>query len=258
MIKEIHKDISPLDKFEHLLSQWWLLAILGILGGIVGWSITFIKQPVYEARASLVVHLNYHGRNTYSESYSSYLLSTIAAIISPYSLGPSLISNDIVECTNLTINDLQLERRQSVWDLVVRCTSAQGAVNLANEWLDAAMISLTDAYEHSLTIDVLTANLDILKSCGYIPAPELCSDISTLEDQQSLIRSLQQEIRIEEQKSKGMESIVSFEIESYASASDKPIAYSSGIFPLAGTAIGLLVGILIFSQGWSISSRREL
>lgn len=255
--KEYDMDDSPLDKFERIVSLWWLVALLAILGGLIGWAINTIKPAVYEGRASLVVYFKVSGRESYGETQSSYLLSTVAAIVSPYALGPTLVSDFEGDCKNISVDDLYLERRESVWDLVVRCSSAQGAADLANAWIDAAMSKLNTAYEHSVNVEALTVSLTTLNSCGNFPTQDICLQYSTIEEQQLQIKALQQEIRKEEQGSQGMVSNVSFRIESLSKVPVKPIANAPGLLIIAGMAIGLLVGILLVMQGFHLPIKKK-
>jgi hypothetical protein len=240
------EDSSALDTFERILSRWWLLALLTVLGGLSGWLINFIKPPVYEARASMVVNMVYTGRAA-STDQTSWLLSSVASMVSPRVLGPELIPEYAEVCKGITNADLQLERRESVWELVARCSNPQGAADLANAWLDLASTTLSDALVHSLNVEALTTSLELLKTCKNFSTQEVCKGFTNVEALQQQIKSLQNEITIEQQASQGIIPSISFRIESHADIPESPSARATGILILAGMVMGMMAGILVIT-----------
>ena len=237
-------DSSPLDDIEMILSRWWLLTILTIMGGLVGWLISLARPPVYEARASMVVYVEYIQRGVITESESSWYLSTVSTLISPRALGPGLIQEFEQDCENILLEDLQIERRESNWDLVVRCSDPQAVAELANTWVDSAYALLADAYDHGLKVQSLSTTIDQLKFCKDDLSQEICAGISDVDTLIVRLKSLQEEIGKEQQASQGVIPNLVFRIESHATAPAKPSAQAPGVLILSGVIIGLLIGIL--------------
>jgi capsular polysaccharide biosynthesis protein len=237
-------DSSPLNDLEIILSRWWLITLLMIAGGLVGWFISFNKPPIYEARASMVILLEQGQQGDTSDNKTSMELSNVNALISARAMGADLIANFGEKCENITNLDMQIERRESNWDLVVRCSDPQSAAELANAWVDNAFTVLEDAYQHGLKVEALSVTFDLLKSCRNDPAQELCAGFQDMNALQERIRSLRDEIGVEKQASQGINSALTFRIESHATIPVKPAANAPGALLLAGAVIGLLLGIL--------------
>lgn len=239
------KDTSLLDDIQPVVSTWWLISILAIAGGLIGWLISLTKPPMYEARASMMILLDANKWNKVSGYQSDILPSNINALISPQVLGTGLIAEYGESCGDLAGVEMQIERRESQWSLVVRCPDAQGAADLVNGWAETALSVLAEAYDHSLNVEALAINLNILIACKDDPDAGICGEISDLDSLQGRILSLRDELEQERQASRGINPGLSFRIESYATIPAKPASNDPGALILAGMVAGLIIGILV-------------
>jgi hypothetical protein len=235
----------PLDSVEKVLARWWLLVALFIAGGLAGWLASLAKPPVYEARGNLVILFGQEERDGYSDNQMTMELSNVNALISQRALAPELITEFGGACPGITTRDLQIERRSAQWDLVVRCSTAQGAADVANAWLDSAVAVLDEAYAHGLEVERLGAELGILKECKADRSQPLCASIPTYESLKEQIDSVLASLNREKHLSGGVTPDLVYRIESYASVPDEPAANNPGALILAGAFIGFLAALLL-------------
>ena len=238
-------DLIPRDDFELLLSRWWLLAILIITGGLIGWIVSRSHPPIYEARASLVVNPNYSQLKGMNGNNSSLDTSNIVALVSPKALGPTLIQGLDTHGVQIKIQNMQIEQRESVWDLVVRSTDAQVSADMANAWIDLAYTTVEQASEHYLNLMVYTDEFNLLTSCKVDSTSEICTGISTSNPLIQQLQSLQEKMSVEKKASQGINTDISIRIESHADVPTKPATFAPGLLILAGAFVGLLLGILM-------------
>lgn len=245
---------SAADLFEKVLSRWWLLALLTVLGGLGGWVVSFGRTPIYEARTSIEVIIT---DARLGENRIERLMKNAISIVSPRSMSPALIQDIEEDCPGSSTADMQLEHRLLVLDLVVHCSNPQGAADLANAWAEAAGAALTEAYDHSLVLEELTLHLEALKDCLHNPSKAPCSDYTDLEALRQEIQSLEEDISIERAASQGMRPEFSFRIESRADVPSKPEADGRGVLILAGVVIGVSIGLLVVSSSPGGLARRK-
>ena len=235
----------PLESLEKVLARWWLVAAFFIVGGLAGWLVSLVKPPVYEARANLVILLGQVEREGYGDNQSSMELSNLNALISQRALGPALIEAYAGSCPGITTADLQIERRETQWDLVVRCSTAQGAADLANAWIDEAYAILADAYAHGVEVQRLDSQLSVLKACKEDLSLPLCASIPDYPGLKEQIDALWEDISAEKQLSGGVTTDLTYRIEAYAATPDGPAANAPGALILAGAFIGFLTALLL-------------
>ena len=51
-------DLSPYESFERILRRWWVVAACMVIGGMLGWGLSFLLRPIYEARANYLVQID--------------------------------------------------------------------------------------------------------------------------------------------------------------------------------------------------------
>lgn len=261
------EEFSPLDAYQRVLSRLWLVVLLAILGGCVGWFIHQLQPPVYEAKAVFTANIDYSQIEKLTEYEQDQTIGAVLGLMG---------STDVVERVNqearaqklpfqeLVYNqNMFLERRQSLLQLRYRSQDPKVAAAIANLWADAAYQRLKEAHQHSVDahllrnyIDALKNNPSLLISCSpppllNPPVPRICGKDSP-DQVQGNLKYLEDRYTGELYNSLGVIEALNFSISRRASVPTGPVAYRSGTMTLFGTLIGFLVGIFVANlhPGW--------
>jgi len=137
-------EFSPYEYFLRVISFWWLVLLLTILGGTLGFVFFHLHPPIYEATATYFVTLDLNRFPTFGarEDLIQYnedmaLSTTEGALIST-----EVLNNVIVQLKNLGISltamDLlknsTIERKQDIWELRYRSKDPSIAQAVINTW----------------------------------------------------------------------------------------------------------------------------
>src|SRR5512136_2910237 len=114
------QEIQPLEEFNLVLRKWYLLALVGILGGLIGLGVSAVLPPQYEVRATLQVTLFLSEGQSYTNAQTDYQLNSAIEVVYSTAMIQQLVSDLQSEGKDVETGDLTLERRESTWDLVVR------------------------------------------------------------------------------------------------------------------------------------------
>jgi len=248
---------TPISDLEIILSRWRLLILIVLIGGLAGWLYSLGNPPIYEARSSMVFFLDEGQREKLPDTQFSLSFNNLNTILSPRAQGPILIQEFGKDCKDMTIYDLQIERRETNWDLVVRCPDAKAAADIANAWADNAFSVVSDAYGHSLKVESLATTIDFLKRCNYNSSLEVCSGITDTDIVKQKMQTLWDEVGVEKRASMGINPNLVFRIESYANIPIKPVAKTVKGFIVSGGVIGLLIGTLLIIFNHQIQVRKN-
>jgi uncharacterized protein involved in exopolysaccharide biosynthesis len=137
-------EFSPYEYFSRVMSFWWLVLLLTILGGTLGFIYFHLHPPVYEATSTFFVTLDFNRFPTlgvredliqYNEDMA--LSSTEGALLST-----EVLNNVIIQLKNLgislTVKDLlqnsTIERKHDIWELRYRSQDPSVAQAIVNTW----------------------------------------------------------------------------------------------------------------------------
>ncbi|HEY5158440.1 MAG TPA: hypothetical protein VII93_10815 [Anaerolineales bacterium] len=260
-------EISPREMLERTLRFWWILVVLAILGGVVGWVFSKFRPPVYEATAMFEVSLNeqqlvkdglvtedklpldFPSQNVYLTPAADMFYATdlrTLFIADAQSHGISLEEKDF------SPESFNLDRRGFVWLISVRSTDPATAARLANMWLADANSSLLEAKAHTTQSLSLGLQRDSVQKCflelDFTKASQ-CAGITFFNpaDLDTYLKNMQQQIASEQQAGRGIYPALDFVITDPAQAPSSPILYSASLIILAGSLLGLLAGVLVVS-----------
>lgn len=256
-------EFTPFETLQRILSRWWLVVILAVLGGLLGWTFQLFHAPVYEATADLTVAMDFtkHELTQYEEDHA---FSAAGAIIRSIAVQDQVIA--AAQADGISITPYQLEQMTSsegmlsAWEIHVRDQDPQLAAELVNLWAQSADEALNTALDHAVHASQLQAQITLLESClasvpgtGLVaippPAPKECGRYSLAEIQTSL-QAWTDELVLERQHSLGILSIMEFALTGTASIPEEPVLFDRAGLIVAGTMIGLVLGV------WVTSSRK--
>lgn len=137
-------EFSPYRYFIQAWNLWWLVLLLTLLGGALGFTFYYVHRPVYEATATYFVTIDFtrfplHNVRDdliqYNEDMA--LNTTEGALLS------SAVLNEVVnqlksQGISLTTKDLlenyTIERKHDIWELRYRDKVPQVAQAIVNTW----------------------------------------------------------------------------------------------------------------------------
>lgn len=252
-VEQVEDSFVPLASLRIALRFWWLVFLLAAAGGGAGWLAARFQPPVYEAVAHFSTSIDYISTGPLTQFEEDTAINVVGdVILSGRVLKPVIekaaaegIQTSVVELKKSTV----LERRVNVWDLRVRNTDAQAAERLANLWVEQGQATLLEAYRHSLQADRLNRYLESLESClakaaASEPGSGQCSKTRFGEIQQDL-QATGKMFSQERLASLGLFSGLLIGPIEPVSAAAGPVLYNRNQMVLAGSFIGLLVGIVL-------------
>jgi uncharacterized protein involved in exopolysaccharide biosynthesis len=137
-------EFSPYQYFNRVIGLWWLIVLVTILGGVLGFIFYHLHPPIYEATATFFVTLDLnrfplqgvredliqYNEDLAVNTTQDALLSTQVRdelIAQMKTLGIPLTANDILQ--NGTV-----ERKHEIWELRYRSQDPLDAQLIVNSW----------------------------------------------------------------------------------------------------------------------------
>lgn len=246
-------DYSPKDSLDNALRYWWVIILMTILGGLVGWFVHQLRPPLYEAKATFFISIDFSQTGELTQFEEDHAVSVLTWIVYYDEVIDEVI--DTAEAQGIQTNRQQLEmastleRKQARWTLYYRDKDPQTASALANIWAEVAMDFLQQAHQHALQIQALDGYLNFLAICLQGPAegeqyPESCNDL----DPAAIPEEIQEtSIRLEQElaASHAVFPALIFDVSSKALPPAEPVQYGRNRLVLAGGLIGFILGIFL-------------
>jgi hypothetical protein len=238
------------------MKRWPLILSLGLIGALVGYIFSLIRQPLYQAKAVLGINIHYGVTEPLELVVEDRVFNRVAGIVlSDSTLDQTL--KRLPESVRLErgwaeqgqlYQLLHLEQRLAQWNLTAIDRDPEVAFILAQSWADATLAVLEETYEHAWRAAALMGEDPFHLSCTEVLAPEGSPESFTLEcaiepvnlDPDSLTGLLRQEIQL----SRGMLPNMSFELLRDAVIPSEPIVWARGPLILSGAMVGLIIGFL--------------
>ena len=256
------EDISPRDSLDHVLRYWWVIALVMIASGLIGWVIGQISTPVYEARAEYRVHLNDDAlldelQKTRSIDELSYVdrapyLTPVSEAFFNQEVRQTVQEQALDAGLDFPLDGFKngqftLDNRRSDWLVIVRHRDSDTAARLANMWIAAADSLLKNAREHSVSAASLKLQLNLLTRCfenSSLSDGNRCAgtSFSSLDEMGMQYQELDRLYQVDFSKGDGISPLVSFEPGSAADAPARPVYYNTSLLMLVGSLVGLIVG----------------
>jgi hypothetical protein len=261
-------EISPLQALERAIRYWWLIAGLGLLGGLLGWLFSRMMPPVYESGAILAISLLETELApadqlpmTYAEQ-ENYLGPVEALLTSPTvreKLEAAATAQGIAfNATGFTAPDYRIERIKERWRLIVRAPDPLAASALADLWADAALETIVETNDHAINAERSRLEEVLLRHCietGDLEDVNACAgtSFSSLLEMNARLDELELRYAEEKEASQGITPALEFEFVKKAPVPDAAVLNARTFLLLAGTALGLLAGLIL---GISLPARK--
>lgn len=245
------KEFSSLETFEFTLNRLWLIVVLTLLGGILGWAVHFLLPPVYEAKAALIVDVNFAQTGKLSLVEQDQSIGAAMAVVGSTSVleqaAADVAAQQISTQPLMVGHNLFVERRQAQIILRVRDRDPRRAAALANLWVERGFSALQAAQSHAFRAQSWHNILVAMQDCpggasSKDPPPSICGvgDYDTL---QQKLRSVEGAYTFEVVSSQAIQPFLSFSLSRKAAVPTRPTANQAGIFALAGALLGFIAGV---------------
>ncbi len=248
------REFSPREALEGALARWWVVVLMTVFGGVVGWTFHFFRTPIYEATAGITVN-TFLDRRDLSQYEMDLAFNAAGSVINSNQVMDRFVAEaqargySSSEVSWIRKN-LSAEGMEALWLVHVRSHDPQEAAELANLWAGFAEQTLKDDVQHALLANELQGLIDGLQGC--LPAsasastPEACSSYS-LDEIQAKIQAWSDELAQEQSLRQGVASVTSVSWTLTASAPEQPVLYGKGGLVLAGACIGFFISLWITS-----------
>jgi len=236
-----NQEFIPREALERAFRHWWMIVLLTVLGGIVGWTFHFFNPPLYEATAVLTANMDFQKRQL-TQYEEDYAFGTVTALSTWDDVVNQVATDAKAQGILIQINQLKqqmsVERRQSVMELHIMNPDPKVAAELANIWVKTYYDALNAALTHAIRADQIQSQIGgINNSLSAAGAPVLSPETK------DALKNLSDQLLQEQQLSHGIISIMKFSLSESAAVPQKPVTYYWANLVLAGACIGFIVSL---------------
>ncbi len=246
-------NISPKIIINKAINKWWLFFLFAVLGGTIGFLISMVQTPRYEAVARISTSIDY----TISPKIEDYQEDRVIQ-----DTGLLMISDDVLKAvrSNLAahgiaithqemMDSFTMERIDDLWTLRVTNFDPELAEEMANAWMDEAYLQLDTAFQHAQIANSITVYIDSLERCLYADAEEaenyaLCKVSSTDAITTEILKKtdlLKSELNL----GRTINPSLRYSIISYAQTPNEPVFHTRGILILSNILLGVLAAFTV-------------
>ncbi|MGA9398190.1 MAG: hypothetical protein WBV22_08015 [Anaerolineaceae bacterium] len=169
------QEFSPKDQIIRSLRLWWVLILTIIAGGLIGYTISRLRPPVYEAKATLYTFIKFQDiRDIQLSQYDEDMIIN--------SVGSMILSNDVIG-TVLTqaaedslsfdyksfMRQMSVYRKLSDFELFFRDSDPVRAQKMANLWANDTVQIFNRMQRDGYLPLYLTVNIGSLADLPVIP-----------------------------------------------------------------------------------------
>lgn len=246
------------DVFSRSIRNWWVVAVLTIVGGVIGCFVSILGQPIYESTAEITTVIDYAYAGRLTDYEEDHLLSAIGDII----LSDEVMNKVVTEGvrSGLATDDetmragLTASRQGYRWELSSRFGDPLIAQEANQLWLDVAVEGLETFRQDSISALVqLTAQTELeacfAQSVILEPASPYCN-VEALQKLQQQAGDFYTEVEGNSLLSRLLASRISFQVTHEPDLPVSPIHYGRNISTLAGALAGLLLAIILLITGY--------
>lgn len=152
-------EMDPVITFNNLLRGWWKIVLLAVIGGVVGWVVSFLMPPTYQAEATFHASLDFTQINfenmvgeyghpliftQFDEDIALQVVERVllaerqAALQYARTLDPTLDGKTFWD-------NMQIQRYLGRWQLRYRHEDPEIAQAIVNYWASIGMDALLEA-----------------------------------------------------------------------------------------------------------------
>ncbi len=246
-----------MDYTPHITSsqpgkQWWIIAAFIFIGALIGYGLSFIFPPIYEATFTVTSNVKLTDDPKITEFMVDNALLHVGELVYQQSLMDQVIAIEKTNGINLTVSDLKsistVERKITSTYLKVRWTDSAIAAQLANTWGNLFYASLVEGARQAVIAEELTKMQTLLESCLVgiqTPSPNSTPCTLSQNEIQTQIEQNNQKIAAAESASLGLYRQLRVNSYEEASVPTSPIRRERDWLIAAGAGIGFIVSLIL-------------
>jgi hypothetical protein len=131
-----YSELSPIEEFYAVIDRWWLIVLLMLLGGGFGWVFHRFQPPVYETKASFVVHIDFSQTGPLTEFEQDHTIGAVQSLLISFPVLEQLSAEAVSRAVQVEElgygSSIFLERRQYNLQMRVRNPDPKQAAQIAN------------------------------------------------------------------------------------------------------------------------------
>ena len=257
------EELEFLTVYTRFIRHWRLLAAAAVVGGLLGWFFSLIQPPVYEAKTSIEVSIDFSQTGNISPYNFDHSVGLIQGVFYLKNVLTRVSSRAVdryaTKITEGFTRQFGMQRRGETWVLSVRNTDPEIAAFLVDSWREVGFEELSRSREHAMNARVLQRYLDTLESCTFPPiifppVPSICQDNITVDE--SAVKVIQDRIQQELTDSYAIQPYLIFSQNPSAIVSVDAVMYQTKWLVIGGMVAGLGIAVL-FLQYFKLKDKTE-
>jgi uncharacterized protein involved in exopolysaccharide biosynthesis len=246
------KVYSPLSSLENALDQWWLIALLTVWGGLIGWVYHTTRPPLYEAQAVFYISIDYTRTGQLTQFEQDQALWGAVEVIRSDPVVRQVVTRARSEGLAIEVRDLRLrshfERKQSRWFLRIRDPDPRTAATLTNLWAEAGFAALTEAHLAALQAQSLHQYRSSLATClqlaTEIQDPNNPCKALAIPAIQAALEQANADLSEQLLASRGVLPAIVLDLPETATIPREPVQFGRNSLVMIGGLIGFIVGVV--------------
>lgn len=181
----MQNEMDPAETFKNLFSGWWKIAVLAVIGGFIGFGVSFFLPPTYQAEATFHASIDFTQINfenlsgefgqpliftQYDEDLALQVVERVLLSVRSDALSFAKTLDPDLDGKTFW-DDMQIQRYLGRWQLRYRHKDPQIAQSIVNYWASIGIEALTDAQEtgqaESFLIISLVSEADLPQTPTY-------------------------------------------------------------------------------------------
>jgi hypothetical protein len=246
---------SPLEKLKRPLKLWWLIFLFILLGAFIGWCLHFLRPPLYEARATFMVSVDYSRVRVLSEEETDLSINDASYILTSAEVVDRVAARLQELGFKTSIEDLNRmysrERRETAIIIYIRGADRAFVDQVASIWAEEAAKVIDTAYHHAVYADYLARAS--IRTQGRLenlfrttPNNVSSRQMAEILQQASAFNDL---LVKERQASMNLFPGLTISFNGLETSSGNPVYFNVATFTLCGSLIGLVIGTIFCLTG---------
>ena len=249
----MNNSFIPLDLLKRITPRWWFLALTMILGGLLGLIFHGFTPPIFEAKARFMVTIDYTRTGYLSDIQEDQAMRGIGSLIGSDIILQRTVTTAHSSGLEISLDEFKqkstLERGEFDWFIRFRDKDSHKASDLVNLWAEQADQELKLASSHALRAEELLNYLDSIETCfqrttlgNDMKAPCTFPNLSKILEE---IQKTGEMAYLEKEASRGLMPALSINLVEKSQVPQTPVIFNRNAFVLAGSFIGLILGVFI-------------
>ena len=252
-MKESNNQIDFLKILKGITENWVVLFSGFLIGGIIGYFISMILPPVYEASTAFMVTIDYSETGALSDAQEDRAMRDVGLLF----LNEEVVGKTISDLENRNIDidreyfldHAYTEREGSLWRIRYRSKDAGSMKQILETWSSNTNSVFEESLKHALILESEYELLDSLVACIQQSSSEFeLEDICGYENIQQInneISKISEEIQKAKESSWGLFAYLSItKIEDDLDPAE-PVRFNRNILVISTSMIGFVLSIIV-------------